>query len=85
MLIKATLLEMCPIPKLVKGETVTTYQMKVKLKKASYEKDTENLKEGTGDPWTNTIGILSFDEQSFEEFEGLDLGSKILINITPAE
>ena len=84
MLIEAVLVGAGPVQKLVKKETETTYTMKMVLKKIKYEKDTENVKEGTGDPWTNPITITSMSKDSFDEFKGLELGSKILIDIMPA-
>lgn len=54
------------------------FVMKAALKKERYEKDTENLVQGTGNPWA-AITIQTWDEGVFKEFEKKSVGDKITL------
>jgi len=61
-------------------EMEVTYVMKAAIKKAKYDKTTENVKEGTADPWVR-INISSLDENAFKEFEDANAGDPIIISV----
>lgn len=65
----------------VKGEEEIRYKVVMKLKKSAYEKDTENLKEGTGDPW-GTISIVTTSKSNIDEFKGANMGDAFKITVT---
>jgi hypothetical protein len=58
----------------------TRYYAVVKLKKFAYEKNSSNLKYGTGDPWM-TLKITSLDESVLDELLNKPKGAEIKIKI----
>ena len=59
------------------------YQVTIKLKKEKHDKETENLIEGTGNPWF-TLKITTDEESNLASFAGAEVGpemSRVVVDV----